>query len=59
MRHPVELAEKILALLEHEDFRDAVKALKIATILLPLPLSSLSVPSETAQVLEESAVEVR
>lgn len=53
MQLPVELATKILSVLEREKFSDAVSALKIAMILLPLPSSSLSIPSETLQVHEE------
>jgi hypothetical protein len=59
MQTPVELANKILSVLEHEKFHDAVSALKIAMILLPLPPSSLSIPSETLQVHEESLSEVQ
>jgi|HubBroStandDraft_1064217.scaffolds.fasta_scaffold1078197_1 hypothetical protein len=54
MQSQIELALKLLSVLERENFRDAVNALKIAAILLPLPPpSSLSIPSETPQVHEE------
>lgn len=56
---PIELANKILATLERANFRDAVSALKIAMILLPVPSSSLSIPRETPQVHEELLSEAR
>lgn len=59
MQASMELANKILSVLEREKFRDAVNALKIAVILLPLPPSSLSIPSETLRVHEESLSEVQ
>lgn len=59
MQASVEIAQRVLAVLEREKFRDAVNALKIAMILLPLPPSSLSVPSETPQVPGESVLEVQ
>uniref|UniRef100_E6QIP2 Uncharacterized protein n=1 Tax=mine drainage metagenome TaxID=410659 RepID=E6QIP2_9ZZZZ len=49
----VKLADKILAVLAGEDFRDAVKALKIAMIFLPI--TSDRIPGGTPQVPEESA----
>jgi hypothetical protein len=33
--HSIELAEKILALLEGEDFHESIDALKITKVLLP------------------------
>jgi len=59
MQTPIELANKILSVLEREKFHDAVSALKIAMILLPLPPSSLNTPRETLQVRGESLSEVQ
>lgn len=61
MQYPVELANRILALLKDEESRDAISALKIAMILLPVKPSSrlLSILSETPQALEESDVTAR
>jgi len=58
MQQPVELANKILSVLEREDFHDAVSALKIAMILLPVKANPSTFPNETPQAPEESAVEV-
>jgi len=35
--HSIELAARILVLLEGENFRESINALKIANILLPSP----------------------
>lgn len=57
--HPsTKLADKILALLEGEDFREACYALKVALLLIPLPNKVSSerekTPSENPQAPEES-----
>lgn len=61
MRTSLELAEKVLAVLENEETRDAISALKIAMILLPVKPSArlLSILNETPQVPEESVLEAR
>jgi hypothetical protein len=53
MQAPIELANKILSVLEHEDPRDAISALKIAMILLPVKVSPSRLPDEVLQAHEE------
>jgi hypothetical protein len=56
--HPsVKLADRILLALAGEDVREAVYALKIALMLLPIDRASI--PSGTPQAPEESSAEVR
>jgi len=59
MQETIDLAKKILSVLEHEETRDAIRAMKIAMIMLPLKPSSklLNILNETPQVLEESVLE--
>lgn len=57
MQVPVELANKVLSVLEHENFYDAASALKIALILLPVKPNSLKLPDGTLQAHGESVVE--
>jgi hypothetical protein len=60
MQAPLELANKLLSILEHENTRDAIDALKIAMILLPIKLSASStIRDETAQASEECLLEDR
>lgn len=49
----VKLADRLLDVLKGEEFRDAICALKIAMMLLPV--SSSRIPGGTLQVPEESA----
>jgi hypothetical protein len=57
MQPSIVLANEILSILETADSRDAISALKIAMILLPVKIPSRT-PYATVQVLEESALEV-
>jgi hypothetical protein len=53
MKTPVELANKILSVLEHENSHDAISALKIAMIQLPVKVSSSRLLDEVLQAHEE------
>jgi hypothetical protein len=61
MQYPVELANRILDLLKDEESRDAISAIKIAMILLPVKPSArlLNILNETPQALEEFGVATR
>jgi hypothetical protein len=61
MQTPVELAQKILSVLDREPPRDAISALKIAMILLPVsPTTEISIPLyEGPKAHEESVLEAQ
>ena len=54
--HSVELAARILSLLQGEDFHESINALKIAKILLPTPSGQRL--RESPQFPEESRARV-
>lgn len=59
MQKPVELANKILSVLEKENPYDAIRALKIAMILSRCEVIPSTLRNEYPEVRGESALEVQ